>query len=107
MLRERHTDEDVIEDLVLVMIDGNVLSIIIGRTQEAVPGVWWVEPVAYDDRRVRDLANLTITITVKLFCDVQANIAAVLSRLIEDLDANYHVLVLRLGILVRNSVKNL
>lgn len=98
MLQGRHANEVVVKDLILMVIDCNVLGIVIRGSEETVPIVWWLETIMKYNWCVGDLAGLTITISVELFCYFEAEIIKVERRFIQKLDADDNVLVLCLRI---------
>jgi hypothetical protein len=63
MLQGRHAEKTIIEDLVLVMINGYVLTI---ATKEAVPVVRWQKAIVKNDGGIRGVSNLTVSICIKL-----------------------------------------
>jgi len=105
VLQRRHTEKAIVEDLIFVVVNGNVLRVVVGRCEERVPFVWRFEAVVQDDGRVTDLTDLAVTIAIELFGDVKAQ-AVVKSGLVEKLNANNDILVAGLCILLRDRFEH-
>ena len=58
VLVRRHSDEAEIEDLVLVVVYHDILRVVIGRSEEGVPGIGRTETVVQHDGRVGCVAHL-------------------------------------------------
>lgn len=105
VLVRRHSDEAEIEDLVLVVVYHDILRVVIGRSEEGVPGIGRTETVVQHDGRVGCVAHLAEAVTVEL-----ANCGFVKlrdHRLVEKLNTDDNVLVLLLCVLGGDSAQDL
>ncbi len=66
MLCRRHGGKVVVEDLVFVMVNDDVLSVVVRGSQEAVPGLDGGEAVAESNGGVADLADVIETVAIVL-----------------------------------------
>jgi len=105
VLPRLHGNLLITEDLVFVMVNGNVLRIVVGWSEEAVISVWRVERIVEDDSGVADYPYVPVSVTPKLFQHVHIQLPA--HRLVQQLDTDDHVLVLLLSILVRNCAQHI
>lgn len=101
MLCRRHAKEVLVKHLILVVVNGNVLRIVIRRSEEPIPGVRCLEAIVQDDNCVRHFANLAVAITIELRRDVFAQGRHVQRRLVQKLDTYDDVLELCLRVLLR------
>lgn len=93
VLGGRQGGEVVIEDLVFVMVDDDVLSVIVRGTEESVPGLNRGKTIAEYDRGVADLADVVETVAIVLLGARAAARNVGEKGLIEQLDSDHHILV--------------
>jgi hypothetical protein len=107
VLERRHLEQTIVEYLVLVMVDRNILRIVVRRGEEAVPDIRRFKSIVQDDRSVGDLTDLAEAIAIELLCNVEAKILHVKGWLVQQLDSDDDVLVLSLGIFLRDGLEYL
>lgn len=88
-----------------MVIHDDILRVGIGRGKKRVPCGGREETIVQDDRGVGHSTHLTVGVTVELadrgFVETRDE------RLIEDLDADYDIVILRLCVLLGNGGENL
>jgi len=70
VLLDRKSQEVLVEDLVLMMIDNHVLCVIVLRREEAVHPARHFETIVEHDRHVTDLAKVVVSIAVEVLDDL-------------------------------------
>lgn len=83
MVCGRHAEKVDVEDLVLMVIDCDILCVGIRWSKESVPVIGRLESIVQDNRCVRDLSNLAVSIAVELLSDIETEIVEVKSRFVE------------------------
>ena len=90
VLLDAHNDGTSIEDLVLVVVDNDTLSIVVLRREEAVHPTRVEEPIVQHDRRITDLAQVVVRIAVELPYCILWNSGK--EWLVDGLDCNNNIL---------------
>ena len=66
MLVSRHAEQTRIEDLVLVMVDNDTLSIVVLWSQEPVKPLWIIKAVVHHGGHIADLSQVVECMAVEL-----------------------------------------
>lgn len=100
-----HSDELVGEALVLVMVDGHVLSVVVRGSQESIVAAGVLETVLHHHGPILRYGTLVaVAVTHELLVLVQVELRE--ERLVQQLDAGNDVVVGRVGVLVLNCLEH-
>ena len=104
MLPRNELELALIEHLIVVVVERNPLDVVVGRRHEAVVARGRQECVLQYDGGVADLAHSTIAFAIELseICVVQNEA----ERLVQQLDADHHVVVAVLSVLLCDRVQH-
>jgi hypothetical protein len=103
VLVDRHSNQRVIENLVLVSVDDDILGVVVQRCKKTVHPRWVLEAVMQHCWGVADFAHVIECIAVELLDHVTVELSK--KGFVEELYSNNDILHISGGVLVLNNLQ--